>query len=153
MKLSTIVAAVATVATLASSAASAGPVGVALELSTLGFPFHHGQPVTFTVKGEAVNGMYPGITKPMKLRVKNPYGFDLKITHLAGKVIHTSRRACQPAALTVQRYDGQLPLKLKARQSKSIGSLPIHMPTWVGNECAGVTFTILIHGTAAKVKK
>ena len=51
MKLSTIVAAVAAISSLTGTAASAGPVGVAIQLSTLGYPFHHGQPTTFMLEG------------------------------------------------------------------------------------------------------
>ena len=56
----------------------------------------------------------------------NPYPFDLKVTHLAGKVIHSNQRACLPAPtnLVAEPYDGTLPFKLKAKQSKSIGSIP-----------------------------
>ena len=89
----------------------------------------------------------------MALRVSNPYPFDLKVTHLAGKVEKTNRRACKTKSLVAERYAGTFRLKLKAKQSKSIGSIPIRMPTWVTNECAGVTYTIRLYGTATKVNK
>jgi hypothetical protein len=153
MKLSTIVAAVATVTSLLGTAASASPAGATRQLSTLGYPVHHGHPVTFTVKGESVNGMYPGITKLMNIRVQNPYGFDLQVTQLAGKVTNTSRRTCGTTSLVADRFGGTLPIKLKAKQSKSIGSIPVRMPASVGNECAATTFTVLLYGTATKVNK
>jgi hypothetical protein len=46
-----------------------------------------------------------------------------------------------------------LPIKLKAKQSKSIGSIPLRMPPSVANGCQATTFKILLYGTATKVNK
>jgi hypothetical protein len=150
MKLQTIVAAIASLAALAGTAGSATPAGAAIHLIP-----GRGHQVTFTVEGSHVGNMYPGITKPMPLRVRNPYSFDLKVTHLGGVVVHSSKRACPPLPrnLKAERYEGQLPFTVKAKQNKSIGSIPIRMPASVTNECAGVTFTIRLYGTATKVQK
>jgi hypothetical protein len=159
VKLTTIVAAVASLAALTGTVvgSTATPAGAAIHLPTFGFGQHgppYGQPVTFTLDGTSVRNLYPGATKPIALRVRNPYPFDLKVTELAGKVVASNRRACQPLGnLIAKSYDGKLPFTLKASQSKSVGSIPLRMPVSVTNECQGVTFTVRLYGTAMKVHK
>jgi hypothetical protein len=163
MKLTTALAAVATVFTLAGTATGsvAGPTGADIDLATFALPQwpwlepHHAPtgPQAFTVEAAPVSGLYPGATKSMRVRVRNPYNFDLRINRLGAEVVSSSSRACpaRPGNLVAGLHEGRLPITVRARQAREAGSIPIRMPTSVTNECAGVTFTIRITGVATKV--
>jgi hypothetical protein len=159
VKLQTIVAAIASLAALTGAAGSASvPVGAAIHLPTIGFGHYgppYGQATTFELDGRSVSSLYPGLTKPIQLRLRNPYPFDLKVTSLAGVVVASNKRACpaKPSNLVALPYNGTLPFSLKAGQGKSVGAIPIRMPRSVTDECKKVTFTVRLYGTAMKVHK
>jgi hypothetical protein len=153
VKLTTIVAAIASLAALTGTAAGSAttPAGAAIHLPAPAPPY--GQPATFELDGRSITNIYPGVTRPMESRVRNPYPYDLEVTALAGVVAASNRRAClaRPSNLVALPYNAKLPFSLKARQSRSVGAIPIRMPASVTNECAGVTFTIRLYATAMKV--
>lgn len=146
-------AAIATAAGLAiaggSTAQQAPPAGeMTLTSAHRATPAH----VAFTVIGEPVKGIYPGVTKDIRLTLSNPYGFDLRIQALRGEVVSSSKRACRPgrATLLARKYTGPLPVTVPAQSRRSVGSIPVFMPADASINCRKTTFTILLVGTATK---
>ena len=108
----------------------------------------------FTVRGQSVRGLYPGVVRNMTLTLSNPYNFDLQVTTLRGKVSSSSRRKCRPSRSTVsaKTYSGELPLVLRARSKRTVGSIPITMAHASPTTCSSTTFTVLLLGYATKVR-
>jgi hypothetical protein len=108
------------------------------------------------VEGKAVNGMYPGATKQVKLTVVNPYDFHLRLQSLGGKIAKTSRRGCAPTAanLEVRGYSGTLPVDIRPRSRTALaGGIPVMMPRSATAECADVKFFLTLSGIGAKVSR
>jgi hypothetical protein len=113
-----------------------------------------GADVTFTVLGTPVRGLYPGATKKVVLRVRNPYPFKLSIESLGGRVTGTSRRGCAPtsANLVVRPYEGTLPVTVKPRSEAVLnGGLPVGMPRGATVKCADTRFSIALTGRGRKI--
>ncbi|MEV4538779.1 hypothetical protein AB0J82_33900 [Asanoa sp. NPDC049518] len=148
MKLTTSLAAGAVALALADALAASGPAGAEIRLT--GDEAH-----TFVIDGTTVSGLHPGSERSGKLRVRNPYTFDLRVTSLRADVVDSSSPICPPHSgnLAAGPHQGWLPLTVRARQSRDAGSIPIRMPASVTNECSAVTFTIRITGVATKVNK
>lgn len=63
------------------------------------------------------------------------------------------RSSCRavPANLSLGARKGPvLPMVVGARSSVPAGSIPLHTPGTLDDACQGVTFTIHLHGTAAR---
>jgi hypothetical protein len=144
-------------ATLAGvlAAATAAQSSGASDGTILALASHSGQTqyrVQFSVDGKSVKGLYPGAVKKIQLKISNPYGFDLVLQRVEGRLVSTSRRRCSPgpAHLVVRKYLGPLPVTLRAHSRLTIGTLPVAMPKDAPAKCAGTTFTIAISGTAKR---
>lgn len=114
------------------------------------------QQLQFTVQGTSVRGLYPGAVKQIHLKIINPYGFDLTIQKLQGKVETASRRECSPSAENIQigEFTGRLPFVVPARSRATLsGALPITMPKWATAKCADTRFKIALAGTGAKASR
>ena len=153
----TTLAATASLACLAYAAASGSPQEAAIDTVTIsatrGEQSTYGTtPFDIAVSGKAPKGLYPGLTRDMKLMLKNPYGFDLSVRSLEGEVIESSKRKCKPTAanLKAAAYKGKLPLIVPARKNVQAGTISLSMPMDASQACAGVTFTIRLSGTATK---
>lgn len=109
---------------------------------------------TVVVTGASVGGLYPGASRDMPVRLRNPYPFDIRVSRLTAEVVQSSRPSCPavPDNLVAGPHQGRLPLTVTARESRAAGSFPIRMPAAVTDECAGATFTIRITGVATKVR-
>ena len=147
------------VGALAASALAAGPAaapavgdGIVLVGNGRGSTGHGYQNLEFKITAKTVRGMYPGLTKDMRVTFKNPYNADLVIRRIEGRVIATSRRKCRPGpqSLAVRPYRGKLPFRVPARSTSAAGVLPLAMPPDASSHCQDTTFTILLTGTAMK---
>jgi hypothetical protein len=115
-----------------------------------------GADVAFTVLGTPVHGLYPGATKRVVLRVRNPYPFPLRIESLGGKVTGTSRRGCaaSSANLVVRPYAGRLPVTVRPRAEAVLGGgLPVSMPRDTTVKCADTRFLIALSGKGRKEER
>jgi hypothetical protein len=108
--------------------------------------------VRFTITGKSVQGLYPGANKKIELTISNPYGFDLVLQRVEGRLVATSRRRCSPdpSHLAVRKYVGKLPVTLRAHSRTTAGTLPVEMPKDAPVRCADTKFTIAISGTARR---
>ena len=145
---------------IAVAAASAGPATSGdremVVTSSRGAAAGYGdKPFAISVSGGSVKGLYPGVTKDMKLLLANPYPFALKVTDLRAVVTTSSRARCRPGPTTVvtRPYNGKLPLVLPARSRKDAGTIPIAMPPDAPQACQKTSFTIKLTGTAKKASR
>ena len=110
------------------------------------------QAFDISVNGPAPKGLYPGVTRDMKLMLRNPYAFPLLVKSLRGELVASSRNRCKPVAanLAPGTYRGRLPLVVPAKGKVSAGVVPLHMPATASAACQGAKFTIRLSGTATK---
>jgi hypothetical protein len=137
-------------AAVTSAQSNGVPDGDALVLVS-----HSGQTqyhVRFTIDGRSLRGVYPGAVKKIELKISNPYGFDLVLQRVEGRLVATSRRRCSPdpAHLVVRKYQGKLPVTLRAHSRTTVGTLPVAMPKDAPAKCADTKFTIAISGAAKR---
>lgn len=106
----------------------------------------------FTVQATPVEGLYPGAVRKLNLTLKNPYDFDLQMTAIRADLVSTSNPGCAPTAtnLEVQPYTGSLPTTIASDDSAETGSIPLHMPNTVANDCQQAVFTISVTADATR---
>jgi hypothetical protein len=104
----------------------------------------------FRLSGLPVRGLYPGVTRPMTVKIKNPYGFSIKVPKVTAKVAATTTvPGCSGVAanLTIKVPKGAL--VIPKRKTKSL-LLQIVMPSTVANACQGAAFKITLSARAKK---
>jgi hypothetical protein len=106
------------------------------------------QQYSFSVRATPVDGLYPGAVKQLRLTFDNPFAFDLDIGDMRADLVATSDPGCLPIPtnLEVQPYTGTFPMRVKAKA----GTVPLHMPNSVANECQKATFTIKLSADATR---
>ncbi|MEV4636402.1 hypothetical protein AB0J80_03525 [Actinoplanes sp. NPDC049548] len=104
----------------------------------------------FTVRGTAVEDLYPGAHRRLVLTFTNPSGVDLLVTGMHARLTATSKPGCAPVAsnLEVEPYTGALPARVDARDSLQAGAVPLHMPNSVVDACQEATFTVAVTADA-----
>ena len=105
----------------------------------------------FGIKATPVPGLYPGATKPLTLRVTNPYGYSIRVLPVTAAVVRTTNRAgCLgiPANVTVSTR-GVRAAVIKRKATKTV-TLHVTMPRTVANACQGATFRITFKARAVK---
>lgn len=104
----------------------------------------------FTVRGTAVEDLYPGARRRLVLTLDNPSRVDLLVTGMHARLTATDRPGCAPVAsnLEVEPYTGALPARIGARESRQAGAVPLHMPNSVVDACQKATFTVAVTADA-----
>lgn len=99
----------------------------------------------FKVRGN-VNGLYPGLAKPMRLTVTNPNPFAIRLARVRVKVRSTTV-GCSASAIKVRPYAGHKKIGPHRRAwiTTSIRVLPT-----IANACQGTKFRLLYSGNAVK---
>jgi hypothetical protein len=100
---------------------------------------------TFRVRGN-VKGLYPGHVKKMRLRVRNPFDFAIRIHEVRAR----ARRpfvGCPAKAVKIRRWHGNLKI---APHSRRIVNVRIRMKRWAPNACQGARFPIRYRGEAVR---
>ncbi|GAB1694373.1 hypothetical protein [Krasilnikovia sp. M28-CT-15] len=107
---------------------------------------------SFTVRAAPVDGLVPGTERRLVLTLDNPYDVDLLVTDLRADLVATSHAGCAPvpANLEVGRYTGPLPVRVDAGDSRTAGTVPLHMPNTVVDACQRATFTIALDASATR---
>lgn len=136
-----------------STPATATPDGTTIVLT--GGEHGYG-PVTFTIEGQDVRGLYPGKTKRLRMTIANRERFPLHIVSLEGRLVGTSRRGCPSnrSPLTVGTYRGPLPINVPPGSRTTVpGYLPVTMAPTASPRCSNTGFRIDLHGTAVKAAR
>jgi hypothetical protein len=107
---------------------------------------------SFAVRATPVDGLYPGADRRLVLTLENPFSVDLIVTDIHANLVATSRPGCAPTAknLQVQGYNGRLPVRVEAEDSREAGVVPLHMPNTVVDACQQATFTIALDAVASR---
>ena len=104
----------------------------------------------FGITGVPVTGLYPGAARPLTVKVKNIYGFPVKVGPLRAKVLSSDRQGCAAAAsnLTVVPA-GLRSLAIRAGRTKTV-LLTVTMPATVANACQAATFSLAFSARATR---
>ena len=115
----------------------------------------HASQYSFTVQATPVEGLYPGAVRQLRLTLTNPYTFDLLVTGMHADLVGTSRPGCDPVStnLEVRPYTGELPVGVEAEDSAEAGTVPLHMPNSVVDDCQRATFTIRLSADAMRAEQ
>lgn len=102
--------------------------------------------VRFSLSGKAV-GLFPGADRPLRIRVRNPYSFAIKVRNIRVRVEADPRRpACVPASY-VRLLRSQSPLVVP-RRSERRTQLSITLSADAPDSCRGADFPLRLSGTA-----
>jgi len=147
----TVVAAAAVVGAAGLVVALRDPSSTDQKMTLTAAPGAGGTNPVFTVRGAAVDDLYPGARRRLVLTLTNSSSHDLLVTGMHARLTGTSKPGCEPVAtnLEVERYTGALPARVGARDSRQAGAVPLHMPNSVVDECQEATFTVTITADAA----
>jgi len=100
---------------------------------------------SFVVSGD-VNGLAPGVTRPLQLRLGNPNGADIAVQSLQ-VTVGDSGAGCGGDALHVGPFSG--PVLVPGHGEAQI-SLPVTMAGSASSTCQGATFPLTYGGSAVK---
>ena len=125
------------------------------EMELTAAPGAAASPYSFTVQATPVEGLYPGAVRQLRLTLTNPYTFDLLVTGMHADLVGTSRPGCDPVStnLEVRPYTGELPVGVEAEDSAEAGTVPLHMPNSVVDDCQRATFTIRLSADAMRAEQ
>ncbi len=122
-------------------------------------PNSSGPDKSFQIASDPVTGLYPGRTVPLRLRITNPFNFDIYVTELGVRVKSVSRPACVPSQNTaITPYSpAAYPIRVPARTTLTLPSPATTGPkftlldtTFNQNACRNATFTLTYDGEATK---
>lgn len=97
----------------------------------------------FSVKGK-VKGLYPGVTKPLKLRITNPNSRPITVKLVTVKVRSTTP-GCPSSAIKAKRFKGSK--KVAAHRSAKV-KVKIRMKPTTPDACQGARFRLRYGGKA-----
>jgi uncharacterized protein (DUF2126 family) len=142
------------VATVYAVPSGPGDGDMVVTASTGTMPENGSTPFEIKVNGKQVKNLYPGASKPLPLKLSNPYRFDIVVTAIRADIVSTSRKACKPgpATVTTEPYLGTLPVTIKARKTTAAGFIPVVMAPNAPAACAKVFFKMRLVGTARKAQ-
>jgi hypothetical protein len=106
---------------------------------------------TFRIGGVPVSGLYPGATRTMTVRMRNPYPFAVQVVSLRASVARaTTLPACAgtPGNLVVSPGAGRR-VTVPAHGGGSVAIL-VRMPRSVADACQGAGFRIALAARAVR---
>ena len=98
-----------------------------------------------------VTGLYPGATRPLRVKITNTYAFAIRVATPTGKAAaKTTKAGCTgaPANLGLISTSTRR-LVIPAHKSKTV-VLQVTMPTTVANACQGATFKLSLRARATR---
>ena len=106
----------------------------------------------FGIKGVPVTGLYPGATRPLRVKITNTYAFAIQVATPDGQ----GRREDRPGPAAPGRpanlgliSTSTRRLVIPAHKSKTV-VLQVTMPSTVANACQGATFKISLRARATR---
>lgn len=92
------------------------------------------------------NGLYPGLTRPMLVRVRNPESFAVRLTRVTARVSSPSR-ACRARNVWIASFTGsrRIPARGRIRIYLSSG-----MRSMAPNICQGARFPVTFTATLVR---
>lgn len=116
---------------------------------------HDSTAMGFMITGTSVRDLYPGAVRRIELSIENSQSRRISIQSVEARLVSASRPGCRPISsnLELRRYRGHLPITGPPRKRIRIGSIDVHMPNSVVDECQRAVFTIRFTGKAAWVDR
>ncbi|MEV4703954.1 hypothetical protein [Actinoplanes sp. NPDC049316] len=150
----TVVVAAAVVGAAGLAVALRDPSATDQKMTLTAAPGADGTNPVFTVRGAAVEDLYPGARRRLVLTLTNSSNRDLVVTGMHARLTATSKPGCEPVVsnLEVGAYTGALPARVRARGSREAGAVPLHMPNTVVDACQEATFTVLVTADAVAAR-
>ena len=106
------------------------------------------QPVSIT--GVPVTGLYPGASRPLTVKVTNPYAFGIKIGPVTARVLSSNRPGCTASSANLTATaGGSRSLPIGAHRSRTV-LLHVTMPSTVSNACQGARFALSFSARATR---
>jgi hypothetical protein len=94
--------------------------------------------------------LYPGATKTMRVTIRNPYRFAIRVAPVHATVAATTNRAnCRGSRANLRVSMPKRTLKIRGHRAGLL-SLVVLMPKTVANACQAATFKITLKAHAAK---
>jgi hypothetical protein len=122
------------------------------------------RPARFTIAGDAIGPLWPGIPRPLDLALANPNNGPIQVTGLTVGIAGvtaphaTDARPCSREDFRVQQFTGNFPVTVPARSNRSLDLAGIPSPSWPQVEiinraidqdgCQGATLSLSYSGTA-----
>jgi hypothetical protein len=100
---------------------------------------------SFTIAG-SVKGLYPGLTKPLKLTITNPQHFAIVVTSVKVAVGNASQ-GCKAANIAVTHFSGRR--RVGAKGSARV-TLELTLAHKAPDACQGAVFPLRYSGRAVK---
>jgi hypothetical protein len=94
-----------------------------------------------------VTGLYPGQTKPLVLKVRNPFSSPLTVTEIRIKVTQTNHAGCPATDLTATNFSGAL---LVPPGGQATTTVSVTMSGDAANACQGARFRMKYQGRGEK---
>jgi hypothetical protein len=124
-------------------------VGAAALVSTTGYAVGAHRPgrvpSRFAISGH-VGGLTPGVSSPLPLVIRNPWGRAIRVTSVA-TLVEPSGQTCPVSNVRIPPFAGSLVVPAHSKRTLVLeASLRAGAPT----ECAGATFPLKFWGTARR---
>jgi hypothetical protein len=109
-------------------------------------PIAVGAPARFRIHGR-VTGLYPGARKPLRLTLRNPNPFAIRVTKVRTTVQVRGGSSCPPKSVKVQRFAGsrRIPASGVARMRVKV-RMRANAPT----VCSGQRYRLVYRGWARR---
>ena len=109
----------------------------------------------FIISGTPVHDLYPGAVRRIEISIENPQSRRISVQSIEARLVSSSRPGCRPipSNLDLKPYHGRLPITVSRRKRVRVGSIEVHMPNSVVNECQRAVFAIRFSGKAAWVDR
>lgn len=123
----------------------AGGSGTAVVATSPSTAVPPGLAARFSING-SVNGLYPGASLPLVLKVSNPLAFAIDVTSIT-TAVGTPNAGCAGTNLLVTPFAGDLPVPAKGTATATVSATLNHSTP---DACQGVVFPLTYSGTAVK---
>jgi hypothetical protein len=115
--------------------------------------------VAFSISGNAIGLLYPGVWRPIAITILNPNNFPIYITSLTAGAPASSPANCQPSSNIDFQQSPLSSVHTFPVAANSTASLPVadrpqvqlkNLPTTNQDSCKDASFTLTYSGTATK---
>jgi hypothetical protein len=93
-----------------------------------------------------VSRLEPGVSRRLRIRVRNPYSFAI-VVHRIRTVVGNASGRCRADRLVVRRYRGRL--RIQAKRVRRV-RVRIRMRAGTPSACQAAVFPLRLHGVASR---
>jgi hypothetical protein len=97
----------------------------------------------------------PGLARKLRVSVKNPYPFSVRVTSIKAVTRSTSKVGCSPRWITVKAFKTKslkkaLPVKARKRATKNLVITFVNLPTVNQDACKLATYRLALSAVARR---